>query len=82
MTTKSIRTEQRFIDEERTQPLAGSFNVFVGDAFVGTVYAVGDEWQYGTMREERCGDFDEAVKRHVALNERLTTAKAGEIVRG
>jgi hypothetical protein len=78
----TIRTEQRFIDEDRTQPLEGSFNVFRGREFIGTVYALGDAWQYGAFREERCQSFEEAVQCNVSLFDRRSAANVGDVVVG
>ena len=62
------------------QPLEGSFNVFRGSEFIGTVYAVGDAWQYGALQEERCEGFEEAVERKVSLFDRLAAANVGDVV--
>ena len=82
MTDATIRTEQRFIDEDRTEPLDGTFNVFRGNEFLGTVYAVGDAWQYGGLPEERCDSFEEAVQRKVSLFDRLVAANVGDVIVG
>lgn len=70
MANATITSRQRHIDKAGTQPLEGWFNVYLGRKYIGVIYAVGDQWQWGGLQHERCASFDEAVRLHVELYQR------------
>ena len=66
-----VIVEPRYRHPDDTVPMEGWFNVLRKTSrrkehkFIGCVYKVGSEWQWGGSQFERCASFDKAVQKHV-----------------
>jgi len=76
-----IRTAPRFVDKAETLLVGDTYNVFSGKNFLGCVYKVGDEWQYGGLQEERAATFEDAVQKRVELRDRLAAEPRARVPR-